>query len=162
MFSTRLGLHGPRPAPKYYQAMVVRTVSNADKLNFAANCREDFGKQCDQIKGVVNVSNYFDDFDIHIHGLSFLESVLLEIAKQNREKVGRYTSEWTKAHGTEFAAIKNDTVVSDIFSDKEREDYTEHFLAEALDELKRIKRGVPVQELDLGVSQCKVYRSSVD
>ena len=161
MFSTRLGLHGPRPAPKSYQATVVRTVSNADKLNFVANCRENFGKQCDQIKGVVNVCNYFDDFDIHIHGLGFLECVLLEIAKQNREKIGRYTYEWTKAHEAEFAAIKNDTVVSDIFSDKEREECTEHFLAEALDELKRIKRGVSVQEPDLGVSQCKAHRSSV-
>jgi hypothetical protein len=132
IFSTRLGKYKPRKVPVPPPGVIVHGNSRTDVANLAMKLCEQFPEQTKVINQDYHwtLDDFWDKFDIHMHGPRFLASVIQELMEYNHKKIRDRAYQWTIANPFRLCeAAQPDATVESIFSESERAEADREFLA---------------------------------
>ncbi|KAI9786417.1 MAG: hypothetical protein M1839_006877 [Geoglossum umbratile] len=142
LFSTNLGQHPPRPLQPPLPSIIVRSNPELDKHVFGMALRQRWPPTCKLVNQSFNISDYFDDMDIHVQGGEFLWHVLYHLSCENtvrREGVAMFAMDWSRANGARFEALRQDTDVVGFFSAEEAGGFGEEWLSDVFFRLKEMR-----------------------
>ncbi|KAH0543217.1 hypothetical protein FGG08_002478 [Glutinoglossum americanum] len=140
--STNLGQYPPRPLEEPLPSTIVRSNQELDKHVFGTTLRERWPLVCKLINHSFDVSDYFDDLDVHVQGREFLWSVLKQLAYENtirRERITMFAMDWSRANINRFAALEHETEVVGFFTEDETNGVGEEWLLDVFLRLKDLK-----------------------
>jgi hypothetical protein len=141
-FSTNLGQHPPRPLEEPLPSTIVRSDPELDKHVFGMALRDRWPLVCKLINHSFDVSDYFDDLDVHVQGKGFLWTVLKQLAYENtvrRERITMFAMDWSRTNIDRFEALKQETKITDFFTDEETDGVGEEWLSDVFVRLKDLK-----------------------
>lgn len=141
-FSTNGGKYPPRPAPAIRPRGIIRG-DGADRDArdaFVTRLRKDFPDKCKDIApnepgSPADVYEYFDAYDISVHGLSYLVLVISQIGTQNlcrKSDLAKFVEVWRDKNEDVFWSMTHASTVQQIFNAEDLEAYDEEWLGEAL------------------------------
>ena len=145
IFSTHLGQFPPRPAhPASTRCPIVRSNSQDDQEAMATSLEAKFPQECRKVcLPILNLYDYFDHYDLQLHGPQFLLRVLELIVDRN---VMRWRNIFEFADEICHLGLANLTrVVRDgmkSFTKDQVDCLGADFLRDALEELERRKNRV--------------------
>ncbi|KAI9768934.1 MAG: hypothetical protein M1840_004530 [Geoglossum simile] len=142
VFSTNLGQHPPRPLQPPLPSIIVRSNPELDKHVFGTALRQRWPPSCKLINHSFNISDYFDDMDVHVQGAEFLWHVLHHLACENavrREGIAMFAMDWSRANSARFEALGKDTDMAGFFSAEEAEGFGEEWLSDVFSRLKEMR-----------------------
>ncbi|KAI9817477.1 MAG: hypothetical protein M1827_001087 [Pycnora praestabilis] len=100
MFSTNLGKTTSRMATEPLPYTIVHSNPLADVKAMMLLLQEKFPKQCTAICYPINVKKYYSDYDLALHGFTFLNTVLQQIASQNEVTVKKINDDHARQRGS--------------------------------------------------------------
>ncbi|KAL9043653.1 MAG: hypothetical protein Q9214_003165 [Letrouitia sp. 1 TL-2023] len=142
IFSTHLGRFPPRAAgANRTRCIILRSNPEDDRDSMIASLEAKFPAQCRQISSPIkNLCQYFDEYDLQLHGSGFIYSVLEHIALKNVcrwRDIFTYVDEWCSLNSTQLPYV--DSLQMNAFTEEDHEVYGQEFLSDALWELSRRK-----------------------
>jgi hypothetical protein len=142
VFSTNLGQHPPRPLQPPLPSIIVRSNPEVDKHVFGMALRQRWPSTCKLVHHPFNISDYFDDMDVHVQGAEFLWHVLYHLACENavrREGITMFAMDWSHANSARFEVLRKDTDMVGFFSAEEAEGFGEEWLSDVFFRLKEMR-----------------------
>ena len=139
-FSTFGGKYLPEPANGGRQLIRGGAPDEEDEFikllsrRFPAFCKTIFSP----IVNGVDLNLYFDSADVEAHGVTYLQTVINQIAFDNhkhRDKARDFAHQWTKANAERFLAMTKPPGVRDILDEKDIDLYDHVYVEEALKEI---------------------------
>ena len=156
IFSTNHGKLPSCEAEAGKVPMILRTDPTDDMAVLVANLRSRFPSDCKSLRlPIVNIYDYFDHHDVHLHGSGMMLSVLTQIGMENvtrMAQIERFCEDWKKANAVRFDRITQEG--QDIFNVEEKVLYNAEFLVDASFHLKKMRLAspIPVDAVSLGRS----------
>lgn len=139
-FSTFGGKYLPEPANGMKQ--LVRGGAPDEEDEFIKLLWRRFPEFCKTIfSPIVNgvgLYHYFDSADLEAHGITYLQTVINQIAFANhvrRDKARDFAQDWTKANVERFFAMTKPPGARDILDEKDIDLYDHVYVDEALKEI---------------------------
>ncbi|KAG6993975.1 GDP dissociation inhibitor [Physcia stellaris] len=86
----------------------------------------------------VDLNLYFDSADLEAHGVTYLQTIINQIAFANharRDKAREFAHEWTKANAEQFFAMTKPPEARDALDDKDLDLYDHMYVEETLKEI---------------------------
>ena len=143
-FSTKGGKWPPRPAPGTSSRFIIR----GDQLDrdvcdaFVEGLRKEFPEKCKELRDVLgdpqDIYEYFDDFDISIHGLDYLNTVINQIVWQNVSRIRdleKFIEDWKTKNRKQFWDLSPESTITEVFDAKILETNDATWLSDALERL---------------------------
>ncbi|MBC8080754.1 MAG: hypothetical protein H7X86_10440 [Gorillibacterium sp.] len=99
-----------------------------------SSLQRDFPQACKMIfLPIHNIYEYFDHYDVHMHGTDMVYRVLYQIAFINQVRVVRtqnFAAEWLYLHCQQEVDVALDSL--EVFTSEEKDEHSEEFLEGAL------------------------------
>ena len=141
MFSTDFGFHAPRTAVEPMPPNIVRYHPMVDVPAFKSNLRKNFPNHCKLVIAPVdNLYQYFDHWDLHMHGTDFIYAVLVELALENSTRaqaVLSFATYWKAQNSEIFHSPIPFTL--DLFREETIYNCGVDFLNDVLTELAKLR-----------------------
>ena len=138
IFSTRLGSFPPREARPREAPIIMRSDPEQDIEEVICRLRREYPRECRLITTPIkNMFDYFDHYDVQLHGTGIIHAVLMGIATHNARRADNvitFAESWKHFCGEKFWAITPET--QDLFTTEDVERYGDDFLDDALAYLK--------------------------
>ncbi|MCJ1308735.1 hypothetical protein MMC25_002389 [Agyrium rufum] len=139
VFSTKFGKYARREAKPGGAPIIMRSDPIGDMHALAHKLRTDFPEACKSITSPVeNIYDYFDHYDVHLHGTGVIHSVLGAVREFNLSAarlVDSFASQWKVRWPSRFAHIAPDT--TGLFTEQEIQNYGEEFMQDVVKHLKK-------------------------
>lgn len=141
-FSTNGGKYPPRPAPAIRSRGIIRgDLGDRDAGDaFVTRLRKDFPDKCkdiapDEPGSTADVHQYFDAYDISVHGLPYLAWVISQIGTENlcrKSDLAKFVEVWRDKNEDVFWSMTHTSTVQQIFNAEDLEAYDDEWLGEAI------------------------------
>ena len=142
IFSTNCNRIPKREAKPGEASIIMRSDPLADVDALVESLQEQFPQVCKNITAPIqNIYEYFDHYDVQLHGTGIVHSVLNKIAESNATRGMRilsFTEYWKNAHSRRFYNINEHT--RELFTEEEFKEYGKDFLQDAFIRLKELRR----------------------
>ena len=152
IFSTRLGRFPPREARPCEAPIIMRSDPEHDVEDMISRLRREYPRECRLIMvPIKNLFDYFDHYDVQLHGTGIIYAVLMGIATHNARRadnIRTFAESWRHFCGDRFWGITPET--QDLFTPFDVERYGNDFLDDALAYLKDAR--MAIQPVALPVS----------
>ena len=144
IFSTRLGTFPPREARPHEAPIIMRSDPEQDIQEMISRLRREYPQECRLITAPIkNLFDYFDHYDVQLHGTGIIHAVLLGIATHNARResnIATFAESWKHCCGDKFWAITPET--EDLFTSQDVEKYGSDFLDDAIVYLKKARMAI--------------------
>ena len=141
ILSTKLEKNAPREARPDEVPFIMRSDPEQDVEMMIGQLRREYPRECRQIKAPINnIYDYFDHYDVQLHGTGIIHAVLMGIANHNANRaqyVLTFAESWRRFCVDQFLAITPDT--QNLFHPEDVEIYGHDFLEDALAYLKEAR-----------------------
>ena len=141
IFSTNRGKSVTLEAKAGESSVILRTDPTDDMVTLVANLRRQFPLECRNLTlPIVNIYDYFDHYDVHLHGSGMIVSVLNQIGTENLARIAqveRFCEDWKSANSQRFDSIAEET--QEIFNTDENTLYNAELLQDAFMSLKKTR-----------------------
>ena len=141
VFSTNLNQISKREAKPGETSIIIRSDPLEDVEAMVAILQQRYPQVCRNITAPVpNIYEYFDHYDVQLHGSGIIHLVLNKIAESNASRETRILSfmeYWKHQNSESFLGLTQDT--KELFTKEEHEQYGDDFLQEALEQLKILR-----------------------
>ena len=141
LFSTHGGRFQPRYAP-HGMPIILRSDPDDDCMQMVADLQHKFPGICRKVKRPVaytDLYEWFDHRDAHVHGVSFLLSVLSHIGLENQGRLLDYVTRWRTTNAEAFLMVLPGHGIEHLFTPEDIEEYSIEFMTDALMEIKRVQ-----------------------
>ncbi|KAL9116997.1 MAG: hypothetical protein Q9187_006471, partial [Circinaria calcarea] len=146
VFSTNFGQYLRREAKPFEAPIIMRTDPVEDVEAMVSKLQQQHPEACKTIAAPINnIYDYFDHYDVQLHGTAIIHAVLSTIAVQNSStamRVQQFTEDWKNRNFERFNEITADS--QDLFTVEEKETYDEEFLKDAAVYLQNLRLGIPL------------------
>ncbi|TKA61923.1 hypothetical protein B0A49_08220 [Cryomyces minteri] len=123
IFSTELYSFAPRHPPGDSQPQIARSNPSRDAYYFAQGLRQQYPEQCENVLPELSVESfklcvydYFDAWDIDLHGPEFLWNVIYRLARDNGNRVVGFATDWYEEHKIQVDSIRGPEEVEAVQS----------------------------------------------
>ena len=143
-FSTKGGKWPPRPAPAIRSRLIVRgDLGDRDARDeFVVRLRKEFPEKCKEIKAIPgpsrDVYEYFDGYDVYVHGLHYLDSIIDQIAWDNVGRIkhlDKFVDVWKMKNEDLFWSLTQESTLQEVFGKDDFEAHDEEWLEDALERI---------------------------
>lgn len=150
VFSTNFGQYLRREAKPFEAPIIMRTDPVEDIEAMVSKLQREHSEACKAIAAPINnIYDYFDHYDVQLHGTAIIHAVLSAIAVQNSSaamRVQEFTEYWKNRNFERFNEIIADS--QDLFTVEEKTKYDEGFLKDAAMHLQKLRLGIPAMVSD--------------
>ena len=142
IFSTNYNQIPKREARPGEASIIIRSDPMEDVDALVSILQQRYPQACKNMTAPIpNIYEYFDHYDVQLHGSGIIHAVLNKIAEYNESRgmhVLSFTEQWKNKNVDHFLNITHQDT-REIFTEEEHEQYGDDFLEDALERLKALR-----------------------
>ncbi|MCJ1355533.1 MAG: hypothetical protein MMC33_005525 [Icmadophila ericetorum] len=150
IFSTQNGRYERREARPFESSIILRSDPLDDVEAMTERLRKQYPQECQAITTPIhNIYEYFDHYDVQVHGTCIIHAVLIKIAMQNvstasyAQMLQGFVTKWIDVNFDSF--VKEKFEIEQLFSPDDRDQHGEDFLQDALGHIRSMRKNMPPQ-----------------